>query len=487
MKYQFKRKPRPYQLRALQKALQLGSMAIWFDPGLGKTKVAIDFSAIKIAKQELERILVVCPLSAIGVWEDEYPEDCPDEYMPHILPVVGDMDDRIKLLTEAQADDHPSPQCLVINYDSLRNEQIQLLLKAYNAQLLIVDEMHYTKNHSAQRSKRVRELRQLATFCLGLTGTPIPKNPLDLFGQFLIINEQIFGGDRGAYKRFRNRYAVMNYRFPSKVDKWLNIDELARKIHAWAYRAKDSECENLPELIVQDIPVYFGSKSKKAYNQMATEMIVELENEERITASMAAVKVMKLQQITGGFIMRKDEYLDETTGLVKANKMTFPVGTEKLDVCMDLVDRYVEHHKLIIGCRFVWEINQISERLTKAGIKHAIIRGGVSADERTRIKREYQDDESLRLIIFQISAATAMTLTAGNIGILYSSTQKWDDYWQWLKRLHRDGQTKPVYILRLIVKGSIDKQVVQSIHEKKDFTDCIIDRQSAKRYLKLID
>ena len=216
-------------------------------------------------------------------------------------------------------------------------------------------------------------------------------------------------------------------------------------------------------------------------------MIVELENEERITASMAAVKVMKLQQITGGFIMRKDEYLDETTGTVKANKMTFPVGTEKLDVCMDLVDRYVEHHKLIIGCRFVWEINQISERLTKAGIKHAIIRGGVSAEERTRIKREYQDDESLRLIIFQISAATAMTLTAGNIGILYSSTQKWDDYWQWLKRLHRDGQTKPVYILRLIVKGSIDKQVVQSIHEKKDFTDCIIDRQSAKRYLKLID
>lgn len=485
MKYQFKRKPRPYQLRALQKALQLGSMAIWFDPGLGKTKVAIDFTAIKMAKEEAKRVIVVCPLSAIGVWEDEFPLDCPDEYLPTITPVVGDMDDRISILCQPRSTE--GKHVLIINYDSLRNDKILELLKDFNAQILIVDEMHYTKNHSAQRSKRVRELRKLVNHCLGLTGTPIPKNPLDLFGQFLIINEQIFGGDRGAYKRFRNRYAVMNYRFPSKVDKWLNIDELARKIHAWAYRAKDTECENLPELIVQDIPVYFGSKSKKAYNQMATEMIVELENEERITASMAAVKVMKLQQITGGFIMRKDEYLDETTGTVKANKMTFPVGTEKLDVCMDLVDRYVEHHKLIIGCRFVWEINQISERLTKAGIKHAIIRGGVSADERTRIKREYQDDESLRLIIFQISAATAMTLTAGNIGILYSSTQKWDDYWQWLKRLHREGQTKPVYILRLIVKGSIDRQVVQSIHEKRDFTDCIIDRQSAKRYLKLID
>lgn len=487
MKYKFKRKPRPYQLRALQKALQLGSLAVWFDPGLGKTKVAIDFTAIKIAKGEATKAVVVCPLSAIGVWEDEFPQDCPDEYLPTVIPVVGDMDDRIKILTGAQAGDRTRPQVLVINYDSLRNDTIMSLLKTFAPQILIVDEMHYTKNHTAQRSRRVRELRKLVNHCLGLTGTPIPKNPLDLFGQFLIINEDIFGGDRGAYKRFRNRYAVMNYRFPSKVDKWLNIDELARKIHAWAYRAKDTECENLPELIVQDIPVYFSDKSKKIYNQMAEEMIAEISETERITASMAAIKVMKLQQITGGFIMRKDEYLDETTGQVKVNNITFPVGTEKLDVCMDLINRYVEHHKIIIGCRFVWEINQISERLTKAGIKHAIIRGGVSADERTRIKREYQEDSSLRVIIFQISAATAMTLTAGNIGILYSSTQKWDDYWQWLKRLHRDGQTKPVYILRLIVKGSIDKQIVQSIHEKKDFTDYIIDRQSAKKYLKLID
>jgi SNF2 family DNA or RNA helicase len=125
--------------------------------------------------------------------------------------------------------------------------------------------------------------------------------------------------------------------------------------------------------------------------------------------------------------------------------------------------------------------------LTKAGIKHAIIRGGVSADERTRIKREYQEDSSLRVIIFQISAAMAMTLTAGDIGILYSATQKWDDYWQWIKRLHREGQTKPVYLLRLVVKGSIDRQILANIHEKKNFTDCIVDRQSMKKYLRLID
>lgn len=486
MKYQFVRRPRQYQLSALRKALELNKLAIWFDPGLGKTKVAIDFTAIKIAKQELTRVLIVCPLSAIGVWEDEFPQDCPKEYLPTVTPVVGDMDDRIGLIREVMNKSKESkPQVMIVNYDSLRNEKVHSLLSTWRPELLIVDEMHYTKNHTSQRSKRVYEIRKLSKFCLGLTGTPIPKNPLDLFGQYKIINDEVFGADRSAFKRFKNRYAVMNFKFPSKVDAWKNLEELARKIHTFAYRAKDSECVGLPELIVQDIPVYFGDKSKKIYNQMATEMIAELENEEVVTVSMAATKVLKLQQITGGFMMRKDEYLEGDQ--VKTRNVTFPIGTEKLDVFMDLIKRYVPDHKIIVGCRFVWEIQQIESRLQKSGIGYATIRGGVPGEERSEIRRTFQSDDNTRVIIFQISAATAMTLTAADIGILYSSTQKWDDYWQWLKRIHREGQDKPVYILRLVVRGSVDTAIIKSINEKRAFTDYMVDRQSMKSVIKLID
>jgi superfamily II DNA or RNA helicase len=74
MKYKFKRRPRPYQLGALKKALKFDKLAIWFDPGLGKTKVAIDYSAIQIARGNLQKILIVCPLSAIGVWRMSFPK-----------------------------------------------------------------------------------------------------------------------------------------------------------------------------------------------------------------------------------------------------------------------------------------------------------------------------------------------------------------------------------------------------------------------------
>lgn len=480
MKYQFKRKPRKYQLAALQKALELNkAMALWFDPGLGKTKVAIDFMAIKQAKDNLQRILIVCPLSAIGVWEDEIPLDHPQWEEIAITPIVGDMSDRIATMKEVLSYMGQWPQVMIINYDSLANEQILKMLLKYKPQYLIVDEMQYTKNAQAQRSKLVYKIRQVVQWVMGLTGTPIPKDPLDIFGQYKILDETIFGTRWGDFK---NEYAEFHPVFRSKPISFKNLKDMARKIHTIAYRVKDEECENLPPLVIQDIPVYFGTKSKKVYTQMAEEMIAELDNLECVTAAMAAVKTGKLQQITGGFLQRTD--IAMVNDKPQKNTVCFPVGTEKLDVFMNLIDRYIDNHKMIVGCRFLWEINQIALRLTKAKIDFEVIKGGVSGEDRTRIKRRFQTDPKCKIVIFQVSAATAMTLHAGDIGILYSCTRKWDDYWQWLKRIHRDGQTKPVYILRLVVKGTVDKDVIKNLEKKKEFTTDIVDKSEYRSMLK---
>jgi SNF2 family DNA or RNA helicase len=123
-------------------------------------------------------------------------------------------------------------------------------------------------------------------------------------------------------------------------------------------------------------------------------------------------------------------------------------------------------------------------RLEKRGVGHVTIRGGVDGDARTAMKIKFQSDPQCRVIIFQVAAATAMTLTAGDIGILYSCTRKWDHYWQWLKRIHREGQTKPVYILRLISKGTVDRDIVEGLAEKRKFTDFVVDRSQYRNMLK---
>lgn len=486
MKYRFKRTPRPYQLIALQKALKLdNAFALWFDPGLGKTKVAIDFMAIKQMKEDLQRILIICPLSAIGVWEDEIPIDHPLSQYMAITPVVGDKEEKLQYLEQTLIHKGEWVQVLIINYDSLidrgiKTNPIMKLIKEWSPQYLIIDEMHYTKNSNAGRSRAVYKIRKRCRWVMGLTGTPIPKNPLDIFGQYKILDETIFGT---RIADFRDMYANMNAKFPGKVNSFKNLGDMAQKIHTIAYRVKDTECKSLPPLIIQDIPVYFTKKSKKIYTQMCDELVAELDNMEVVTAGMAAVKSMKLQQITGGFLMRTDLSIDEKNA-VKKTQVTFPVGTEKLDVFMDLVNRYIDDHKLLVGCRFVWETEQIKARLEKRRINYVIIRGGVDADARTEAKRKFQGDPNCKVIIFQVAAATAMTLTAGDIGILYSCTRKWDDYWQWLKRIHREGQTKPVYILRLQVKGTIDRDVYKGLEEKCSYTTSIIDKSEYRQMFK---
>ena len=477
MKYKFKRSPRSYQLKGLRKILEAdNAFALWFDPGVGKTKVAIDYMAILQMKYFAMNTLIICPISAMGVWDEEIWKDHPSADHQNITTLVGTRNEKITDM-KAVMGRPGSNHVVIVNYDALmvrktKTKQIHLinLILKWKPQYLIVDEMHYTKGPNTHRSKAVKRIRDNARWIVGLTGTPIPKDYLDLFSQFRILDDTIFGK---SYAQFRDRYAHMNHVFPTKVDGWKNLKELSELIAPISYRVKDTEVKDLPPLIIRDIPILFGAKSKKIYTQMFKELVAELDEYECVTADMAAIKALKLQQITGGFIMRTD--LSMVNEKVKKTRVTFPVGTEKLDVCMDLVRKYKDGNKILIGCRFRWEVEQISLRLKKGGIGHVVIMGGVPYQTREDNKTAFNIDKKCRVIIFQVASATAMTLVSGNIGILYSCTHKFDDYWQWLKRIHREGQLKPVYILRLSVKGTVDNIIYKDLEKKGRLTPHIIE------------
>lgn len=479
MKYTFKRKPHGYQVRALKKALTQKATAIIFDPGLGKTKVAIDFCAIKYLTEGLEKVLIICPLSAMGVWEDEWFLDCPDEIPYKITPLTGKMPQRLKLLEKICVE--PGPQVVIISFDTAKNEKISKLLMRHYRDILIIDEMHKCKSHTSLQTKATAKIGAVQSYRLGLTGTLLPKNPLDVISQYNVLNLSIFGGN---WWKTARRYADFHPEFKNKPIRWHNLDELQTKMLSIAARAKDTENANLPALIVKDIPVYLGDATKKLYKQMAEEMIAEIE-EDIIDAKMAAVKVMKLHQISGGFIQKTEIVGYEGEKVLKETRVYNVGDQEKLAVFKDLVmEQLEEDHKIIVACAFLNEITAISAWLNTKKIGYRVIKGGVSGEERSQIKRDFQNDPKCRIIVFQISAATSMTLTAGDVGIMYSTTYKWDDYFQWLKRLHREGQNKPVRIYRLVCKGTIDIKILRVLEKKQNFTDVLVDRMSLAKTFK---
>lgn len=485
MIYKFKRSPYNYQARALRKALSQKSTAIIFDPGLGKTKVAVDFAVIKLLKENKKKVVIICPLSAMGVWDDEWYADCPDDIEYLITPLVGKMPARIKKLKEVAS--YPGPQVVIMTFDTIKNKEImKIMLRSYR-DIIIIDELHHCKNISSGKSKATKQLRDVNEYALGLTGTLMPKNPLDVISQYNILNQNIFGSinTQREWWSIARHYADFHPTFKSKPIRWYNMDELQTKILSIAVRAKDTENPNLPDLIIKDIPVILGEASKNTYKQMAEDAVAELESGDVVDARMAAVKAMKLHQITGGFLQQtKVVGLDEDNNVIK-EKQVFSIGDqEKLEVFKDLVLEQLEQgHKIIVACAFLTEISAISAWLEVKKIGFRVIKGGVSGEKRAEIKREFQSNKDCKVIVFQISAATSMTLTAGDVGILYSTTYKWDDYFQWLKRLHRAGQTRPVRIFRLIAKGTIDKKIIGIIETKQSFTDVLVDKQSYKKLL----
>lgn len=428
--------------------------------------MAIDLVAIDHIKDKITKVLVICPLSAMGVWEDEFPLDFPDDIDINITPIVGD--DRTGQIVPVLRSS--GLNVMICNYDLFGYDKKEpnhalRLVKVWKPQIVIIDEAHFIKNKDTQRSKAVYELTRAAHRIIELTGTPLPKNPIDAFGQYYVLDEEIFGSD---YQKFFYRYAIPHRDFKNKVIAWKHMDEFEQKLHRRSIRVKDSETKGMSPLRFQDVPVYLKDKTKEIYKEMANELIVMLEAGGVVDAVNKAVSLMKLQQITGGFLQKEDVYLNDNNEVIK-QKVYFPLGGEKLEVLEDLIDRNMEH-KIIIGCRFLWEIAQIELMLKRKGIEFATIKGGVSGQARTDIKRRFQNSNKLRIVIFQVSAATAMTLHAADVGILYSCTSKWDDYWQWLKRIHREGQKKPVVIYKLIAKGTIDRDIYHKLQTKENFT-----------------
>lgn len=469
MIYKPKRPMRSYQAQGLKKLINMPyhSGMIWFDPGLGKTKVAIDYMNVMYEKVKLRKVLVLATISGIGVWDEEIPKDATVPY--NVLPVYETNNNKRakKIRAFRETLDSDKINIIIVNHDCVRCDEVWSELYAFAPTLLIIDEIQFFKEIKTIRSKRLWSIRRHSCkYRLGLTGTPLTKNPLDVFGQFKLVNDEVLGD---SYYAFRSRYAIMDYMFPNKVKQFINLDDLANRISSYVVRATDTS--HLPRLIEQDIPVPMSSKTLKYYESMAKELIVEIESN-TIEAPMAATKYMKLHQITGGFIMNTtSEFVGDD---IKDITECYAIADDKIKILKDLVQQN-EGHQFIVGCRFTYEVHICAETLTHMGMKVGIIEGGVSGKRRDELKKQFQEHR-LDAIVFQVKAANSQTLTEGDIGILYSSNGQWSDYQQWRKRIHREGQTKPVVIYRLVCRGTIDETILKRIAVGKSFTVNIADK-----------
>jgi len=464
LKYRFKTEPFAHQKRALQKIRSLnGQCALLMEMGTGKTKVAIDWAGIGFHNFGVRRVLVVAPLSVLGVWPNQIRlhSNVPSK----VYRLHGSTRERSHALTYLLR--NPLKDQLtwaVINYEGIwrdtdRGPSIEELIIRWAPDLIIFDESHRIKSPTSKQSRSAYRIAQTVPQRLLLTGTPITKSPLDVFGQFRALDANIFGDN---WHHFKYYFGVWGGFGNYELRGYRHIDQLNLSVHHHSFKVKKADCLDLPPKLFETVPVTLPDSIKAMYEQMAEEMIVEIEDT-HATAAVVVVKLIRLSQITSGFV--KD---------VDGNIRVF--DDSKLRTCMDLVDDIIsENKKVVIFTRFTEDIRRLAEALTKRKAEFRILSGSVPPNRRDSIVREFSEDPDLSVFIAQIQAGSlGIDLTAADSAIFYSMDYNAANYWQAQDRLHRQGQTRSVTYYHLIVPRTIDSIVLKVLRDKGQIAEAVL-------------
>ncbi len=454
----------PHQKQALRFSYTRSGSLLWLPMGSGKSRIVVDYCN----NDRRGPVLIFAPLKVCAVWKSEFEKYAVTDYKMLILD-KGSVSDRADLLLDNLTENN---LIAVVNYDICFMEPMAKALKSISWDIIILDECHRIKSHNGKQSLFIANLAQDRRKIIGLSGTPLSTGQvarggkkigawLDIFGQARAINPNIFG-----VKWFPFIYTYgqwMKEPFPKLLDD-LNVDMFNRKLSQFVFHVPEEKMAySLPDYTEQNIIVELSAKAYMIYQDMEDEMVAELDDDV-FTASNALVKMLRLQQISGGFIKQSDLITEDG---IKITGKTEQVHTDKLDALQDLLFDIPADDKIVVFAQFTAEINAIASLNTHR--KVFFVRGGENTSD------EWKQSTG-GLLIVQIQAGSeGIDLTDARYCVYYSLCHSMKDYQQSRKRIHRPGQTRPVTYYHIIAKGTVDDLLYKAQATKQDAVNIVRD------------
>lgn len=449
--------PYAHQLDAYNFAMEIyerskQGVAILADMGTGKSLITIAVAGTLYQRGEIERLLIVCPKSIVGVWESEFEKFADYEYTLTVLE--GDSTKKADTLRNMGS---VGLQVVVVNYESVW--RLEQEIQMWKPDMIACDESSKIKNPQAKQAKALHKLGQQAEYKVILTGTPITNSPLDFFSQYKFLDDGIFGL---SFYRFRARYAILGGYGNHQIVGYKNMAELVEKAHSIAYRIKIEDAVELPDKIDEVRYIELEKNAKRIYDSIDRESHAELMQGE-VTTRNILTRLLRLSQCTGGFIR------DDADSIVQE------VSRAKLEALEDILDECEEQgKKTVVFARFVPEIEAIEKMLKKRKTGYSIIHGKVK--DRSEQVEQFQKDDNVKVFIGQLqTTGMGLTLTAANVAVFYSLDFSYANYEQSRARIHRIGQTKKCVYIHLVAKNTVDEKVMQALKNKGDVAKLLVD------------
>jgi len=460
MKYKFKTKPYAHQMTALEKSWNRETYAYFMEMGTGKTKVLIDNAAMLYDKGKVDGVLIIAPKGVVKTW---YEQEIPTHLPNHIEKVSVLWQANITKTQQEKLDELFEPESvlhiLIMNVEAFSTtkgtEFAHKFISCHNT-LMAIDESTTIKNPSAKRTKNILKLSAETKYRRIMTGSPVTKNPLDLFSQCYFLDP--FHLEHESYYSFRMRYAVMktlNIRGRSiqVVDKFKNLGELSEKLKPFSYRVLKEDCLDLPEKNWTKRQITLTPDQRKLYIQMKQTALAHLNG--KVTSTVTVLtQLMRLHQITCGHFTADDG-------------STQPIENNRLNELMNVISEM--EGKAIIWAHYQYDITNIIREIVKVHGPGSVVDyyGLTPQDERQNNIRKFQNDPKCRFIVgTPQTGGYGITLTEANTVIYFSNGYDLEKRLQSEDRAHRIGQKKNVTYVDIIAEDTVDEKIVKALRDK---------------------
>ena len=460
MNYKFKTKPYAHQMTALEKSWNRENFAYFMEMGTGKTKVLIDNLAMLYDKGKVNGALIIAPKGVVGTWyNNELPNHLPDHIENITVLWKAAITKKQKENLDELFSEGEGLHILIMNVEAFSTTKGMDFANKFlscHRTMMAIDESTTIKTPTAKRTKNILKLAESAVYRRIMTGSPVTKNPLDLYTQCDFLSPWLLNFT--SYYAFRNRYAEMKTlhmhgRQIQVVNGFKNLGELSDKLKDFSYRVLKDDCLDLPDKIFIKRQIQLTPDQRKLYEQMKKEAIAILKGKQSTTVN-TLTQLMRLQQITCGHFTADD-------GAVQ------PIANNRITELMNVLEE--TEGKAIIWAHYQYDITAIIKAVVEKYGPGSIVDyyGLTPQEERQPNIKRFQDDPKCRFIVGTPSTGGyGITLTAANTVIYYSNGYDLEKRLQSEDRAHRIGQKKSVTYVDLMADDTVDEKIVQALRKK---------------------
>lgn len=425
----------PFQLAGIKYASTRNNILFADEMGLGKTIQAIGLINLK---PEIKKVLIICPASLKLNWQQELKKWLTRNYT---ISIIKGTKDQMNFDTDI----------VIINYDILAKHVEKL--SSMNWDYLIADESHYLKNYKTQRTKAYVEIYPQAKIKAHLTGTPIPNRPIEFFTQLTALG--VF--QKSDWYRYITRFCEGHQsEYGWDVKGASNLEELQEILRSTVMirRLKRNVLTELPEKVRQIIPI--NCENKTFWD----------ENKELLNKYKSYYDVLS-------------NLSSDDASFEELSKLRHQLALAKLDSCIEYIDDTLEDKDKVVV--FAHHRDVIDKLMEHYGDKAVKVVGGMSDVDKNESVQQFQNNPDVKIFVGNIRAAgVGLTLTASDTVIFVEIDWVPGNVEQAEDRCHRIGQKGMVLSVHLVLEGTLEVHIANTMYTKKRILGTIFDSNYQK-------